>query len=63
VRILFKDKSISSKYLFYFFRTETFANNIKETATGTMVRHTAPQRILFNKIPIPKVFDQYFIKN
>ena len=57
-RIIFRDKSISPRYLFYFFRTEIFANKIKETATGTMVRHTAPQRILSNKIPIPKYFDR-----
>jgi len=57
-RILLKDESINSKYLFYFLRTGIFANKIKETATGTMVRHTAPQRILSNKIPIPKDFDE-----
>ena len=57
-RIIFKDESINSRYLFYFLRTGIFANKIKETATGTMVRHTAPQRILSNKIPIPKYFDE-----
>lgn len=57
-RIIFRDESISPRYLFYFLRTEIFANKIKETATGTMVRHTAPQRILSNKISIPKYFDR-----
>ena len=56
-RIILKNKLVSPRYLFYFLRTRIVANKIKVTATGTMVRHTAPQRILSNKIPIPKCFD------
>ena len=31
-----------------------FLKNIKESATGTMVKHTAPKRILGNLIPFPR---------
>ncbi|MEG3990255.1 restriction endonuclease subunit S [Microcoleus sp. S28C3] len=57
-RIYFKDKSIVPQFLYYFFRTRVFADKIKETATGTMVRHTAPNRILANKICVPPILEQ-----
>ena len=57
-RIYFKDKSIVPQFLYYFFRTRVFADKIKETATGTMVRHTAPNRILANKILVPPLLEQ-----
>ncbi|PZO20390.1 MAG: restriction endonuclease subunit S [Leptolyngbya foveolarum] len=57
-RVLFKDESISPKYLFYFFRTRMFGNGVKSTATGTMVRHTAPKRILDCKVFLPKLSEQ-----
>ena len=33
--------------------SERFLKNIKGSATGTMVKHTAPKRILSNVIPFP----------
>lgn len=53
-RILIKDASISPRYVFYFLRTRQSSENIKETATGTMVRHTAPKRILSIVMPFPR---------
>lgn len=44
---------INRRYLYYFFRSERFLRNIRQTATGTMVRHTAPNRILSNMVPLP----------
>ena len=40
-RVVFKDRSVNHKYLFYFLRTQKVADKIKETSTGTMVRHTS----------------------
>jgi len=57
-RIHFKDESLVPQFLYYFFRTRFFTNKIKETATGTMVRHTAPNRILANKIFLPPIAEQ-----
>ncbi len=34
--------------------TEGFLKNIKGSATGTMVKHTAPKRILSNVISFPE---------
>lgn len=52
-RIIFKNNLVSSRYLFYFLQTRMISDYIKATATGTMVRHTAPKRILSNKIYLP----------
>ncbi len=57
-RIHFKDESLVPQFLYYLFRTRFFADKIKETATGTMVRHTAPNRILANKILVPPIPEQ-----
>lgn len=57
-RFIFKNNSIDKKYLFYFLLTSYYLNIIKETATGTMVRHTAPNRILNCKIPLPPLPEQ-----
>ncbi len=56
--IKFKNKSVYPRLLYYFFLTKNFTKNIKETATGTMVRHTSPKRILMNKIFIPPLEEQ-----
>ncbi|WP_071516795.1 restriction endonuclease subunit S [Geitlerinema sp. PCC 9228] len=53
-RVIFKNNLVNSKYLFYFLQTRIISDYIKATATGTMVRHTAPKRILANNIYLPK---------
>jgi len=53
-RIKLKSENLDPRYLYYFFRTNRFLDQIKKTATGTMVRHTAPKRILAQGIPLPK---------
>ena len=53
-RLIFKNNSFDARFLYYFFMTKGFLENIKGTATGTMVRHTAPKRILSNLISYPK---------
>ncbi len=52
-RVVFSDPSVNPKLVYYFLRSETFLRRIRETATGTMVRHTAPSRILSNEIALP----------
>lgn len=52
-RVLFLDKSVSPPFLYYFLRTGIASNEIKRTATGTMVRHTAPKRILSLNLAFP----------
>ena len=51
-RVKFKNDDLSSKYLYYYLRTAAARNRIKATASGTMVRHTAPTRILDLEIPL-----------
>jgi type I restriction enzyme S subunit len=53
-RFVFKESCIEKSYLFYFLQTNKYLNKVKESATGTMVRHTAPKRILNIEIRFPK---------
>jgi type I restriction enzyme S subunit len=49
---------VATRYLYYFMRTASYVQGIKRTATGTMVRHTAPTRILDAAIPLPSLEKQ-----
>jgi type I restriction enzyme S subunit len=53
-RVIFLNDRIEKRLLYYFMMTEDFLKNIKGSATGTMVKHTAPKRILSNVIPFPE---------
>jgi type I restriction enzyme, S subunit len=53
-RVSFLNDCIEKRLLYYFMMTEGFLKNIKGSATGTMVKHTAPKRILSNVIPFPE---------
>jgi type I restriction enzyme S subunit len=52
-RFVFHNERINKRFLYYFMMTENFLANIKASATGTMVKHTAPKRILSNFISFP----------
>jgi type I restriction enzyme S subunit len=52
-RVIFSSNTIEKRFVFYFMMSESFLKNIKNSATGTMVKHTAPKRILMNVIPFP----------
>jgi type I restriction enzyme S subunit len=52
------NNKINKKFLYYYFQTNDYLSKIKETSTGTMVRHTAPKRILQNRIKIPPLNTQ-----
>jgi type I restriction enzyme S subunit len=53
-RVVFMNDRIEKRLLYYFMMTEGFLKNIKGSATGTMVKHTAPKRILSNVMPFPE---------
>jgi type I restriction enzyme S subunit len=52
-RVVFLNDRIHERFLYYFMMSEQFLKNIKRSATGTMVKHTAPKRIHSNVIPFP----------
>jgi type I restriction enzyme, S subunit len=53
-RVVFSTDRVEKRLLYYFMMTDGFLKNIKMSATGTMVKHTAPKRILSNIIPFPE---------
>jgi type I restriction enzyme S subunit len=53
-RVRIKGASVTSRFVYYFLRTQKVMREIKRTSTGTMVRHTAPKRILNITIPLPQ---------
>jgi type I restriction enzyme, S subunit len=52
-RVVFLNDRINKRFLYYFMMSERFLRSIKGSATGTMVKHTAPGRILSNVISFP----------
>lgn len=52
-RVVFCDDSVEKRFVYYFMMSEGFLKNVKMSATGTMVKHTAPTRILSNVISFP----------
>jgi len=57
-RVIFKDKNIYPQFLYYYLFSPKVFEKIKETSTGTMVRHTAPKRILALTISLPPIKEQ-----
>jgi type I restriction enzyme S subunit len=53
-RVVYLNDNIHPRLLYYFMMTERYLRNIRGSATGTMVKHTAPKRILSNLIPFPR---------
>lgn len=52
-RVVLKSDRIEKRLLYFFMMSEGFLRNIRMSATGTMVKHTAPKRIMSNVIPFP----------
>ena len=52
------EQVIVNEYLYFYFQSTDYLNEIKKTASGTMVRHTAPKRILSNTIKAPQSLSQ-----
>ena len=51
-------KVLDKKFLYYLFNTRNVREQIRGSATGTKVRHTAPQRIYRLKVYVPTDVDQ-----
>lgn len=52
-KILYKTDRIDSYYLMCVMNSDHVKSVVKNTATGTTVRHTSPKRILSAQIPLP----------
>ncbi|WP_417454678.1 restriction endonuclease subunit S [Kiloniella sp.] len=57
-RIKFLNSNVLPRYVYFFLRTKEASERIKKTATGTMVRHTAPKRILELNLQLPRLEEQ-----
>lgn len=53
-KVIFFDDQIEKRLVYFFMMSDGFLRNVKQSATGTMVKHTAPGRILSNVIRFPK---------
>lgn len=53
-KFIFKNNNVKKRFVYYFLLTQRFLRSIKSSATGTMVKHTAPSRILGNIIYFPE---------
>lgn len=45
-------------YLFYVFNSPTYRSKVRQTAAGTKVKHTSPERLLKIEIPLPSPSEQ-----
>lgn len=52
-KVIFRNTSVEPRLVYYAMQTAAYLSRIRDTATGTMVRHTAPKRILANAITYP----------
>lgn len=54
----FKNNDVNKNFLYFFLKTRKYIEAIKATSTGSMVRHTAPKRILATNINYPNINNQ-----
>ena len=52
-RVVFLNDALDSRLLYYFMMSKRYLKSIRMSATGTMVKHTAPKRILSNEVSFP----------
>ncbi len=50
---ILNQKELDKKYLYYLLNTHNYRSQIKGSATGTTVKHTAPERIYRCLVPLP----------
>ncbi len=55
-RVVFRNAEVDKRFLYYYFRTPHFLEGVKSSATGTMVKHTAPKRICAAVLSYPESF-------
>ena len=54
-RVVLKSDDVILRLIYYYMQTSNALSRIRDTATGTMVRHTAPKRILSGVISYPRL--------
>ncbi|HFK1809841.1 TPA: restriction endonuclease subunit S [Bacillus cereus] len=52
------EEKINKRYLFHLFNSSLYRQHLKNTATGTTVRHTSPDRICEVTVPLPLLEEQ-----
>jgi type I restriction enzyme, S subunit len=52
------EEKIDKRFLFYLFNTYSVRSQISGSATGTKVKHTAPERIYRVRVNVPEIEDQ-----
>ncbi|MBC1193301.1 restriction endonuclease subunit S [Microcystis aeruginosa CS-558/01A06] len=52
---ILNQKELDKKYLYYLLNTHNYRSQIKGSATGTTVKHTAPERIYRCLVPLPSL--------
>jgi type I restriction enzyme, S subunit len=57
-KVVFNGDRINRKFLYFYFLSKQFKQEIKATATGSTVRHTAPERIHGIKLALPPIREQ-----
>lgn len=56
--ITWDDKIVDKLYLYYLFMTRSVRKQLRDTASGTKVKHTSPERIYDVKVSIPDKYVQ-----
>ncbi len=54
---------VDKDFLYYFFASDGFRSQVRSSATGSTVRHTAPVRICEIKCGLPSLLEQQLIAN
>ena len=57
-KIHFVNSSLDKGFIYHFFNSESYKKDIKSSATGTTVRHTAPKRIYSVRMAVPPISEQ-----
>lgn len=60
---ILREKDLLPEYLCFVMNSDRVKGHIKDTATGTTVRHTSPTKILEPLIPVPPIEEQKKIMN
>jgi len=61
-KVEFKSDRVSKYFLYFFFQTKRYRNEIVGSASGSTVKHTSPSRIMAIKIPFSRLVQQAFGK-
>ncbi len=57
-RVRLSCADIDAGYLFYVFNSTYYRSKVRETAAGTKVKHTSPEKLCEIQIPLPSIHEQ-----